>query len=114
MPHGYLIVYQLKKNGIDDKSMYNQVANYAYLDTGVNISIGKQAPQDYFTAALNQCATKELKVGTITENAALRDNLAVNCIPADIFTMTAADYEKFLKERRILMAKKIKEYYNSL
>ena len=104
----------LKKNGIDDKSMYNQVANYAYLDTGVNISIGKQAPQDYFTAALNQCATKELKVGTITENAALRENLAVNCIPSDIFTMTAADYEKFLKERRILMAKKIKEYYNSL
>ena len=104
----------LKKNGIDDKSMYNQVANYAYLDTGVNISIGKQAPQDYFTAALNQCATKELKVGTITENAVLRENLAVNCIPADIFTMTATDYEKFLKERRILMAKKIKEYYNSL
>ena len=85
-----------------------------FLDTGVNISIGKQAPQDYFTAALNQCATKELKVGTITENAALRENLAVNCIPADIFTMTAADYEKFLKERRILMAKKIKKYYNSL
>lgn len=104
----------LKKNGIDEKSMYNQVANYAYLDTGVNISIGKQAPQDYFTAALNQCTTKELKVGTITENAVLRDNLAVNCIPADIFTMTAADYEKFLKERRILMAKKIKKYYNSL
>lgn len=104
----------LKKNGVDDKSMYNQVANYAYLDTGVNISIGKQAPQDYFTAALNQCATKELKVGTITENAVLRDNLVVNCIPADIFTMTASDYEKFLKERRILMAKKIKEYYNSL
>ena len=104
----------LKKNGIDDKSMYNQVANYAYLDTGVNISIGKQAPQDYFTAALNQCATKKLKVGTITENATLRENLSVNCIPADIFTMTAADYEKFLKERRILMAKKIKEYYNSL
>jgi hypothetical protein len=104
----------LKKNGIDDKSMYNQVANYAYLDTGVNISIGKQAPQDYFTAALNQCATKELKVGTITENTALRDNLTVNCIPSDIFTMTAADYEKFLKERRILMAKKIKEYYNNL
>ena len=104
----------LKKNGIDDKAIYNQVANYTYLDTGVNISIGKQAPQDYFTTALNQCTTKELKVGTITENTILRENLITNCIPAEIFTMTAADYDKFLRERRVLMAKKIKEYYKSL
>ena len=48
------------------------------------------------------------------ENTILRENLITNCIPAEIFTMTAADYDKFLKERRILMAKKIKEYYNSL
>lgn len=104
----------LKKNGIDEKSMYNQVANYAYLDTGVNISIGKQDPVDYFGKALEQCNTKEIKVGTITDEDKLHANLRTNCIPADIFTMTAADYEKFLKERRILMAKKIKKYYNSL
>ena len=32
-PKGYL-----KKNGFDDKSLYNQVANYTYLDTTVNIA----------------------------------------------------------------------------
>lgn len=70
--------------------------------------------QDYFSLALRQCDTKELKVGTIKDKNQLLDNLAVNCIPADIFTMTSADYEKFLKERRVLMAKKIKEYYRKL
>ena len=32
----------LRQNGYEDKSKYNQVANYTYLDTGVNISIGKK------------------------------------------------------------------------
>lgn len=104
----------LKRSGIVDKAKYNQVANYAYLDTGVNISIGKQAPADYFSAALAQCDTKETKVGTITDEKTLHDNLATNCIPTDIFHLTADDYANFLQERRILMAKKIKEYYHSL
>ena len=104
----------LKQNGVTDKAIYNQVANYAYLDTGVNISIGKKAPQEYFTVALAQCTTKELQVGTITDEEQLRDNLSVNCIPPEIFTMTANDYQRFLQARRVLMAKKIKGYYNSL
>lgn len=104
----------LKQNGVTDKAIYNQVANYAYLDTGVNISIGKKAPQDYFTAAQAQCTTKEIWVGTITDEEQLRDNLSVNCIPPDIYTMTANDYQAFLQARRVLMAKKIKEYFNSL
>ena len=31
-----------------------------------------------------------------------------------ITTMTAADYPEFLKERRVLMAKKIRDYYEKL
>jgi len=104
----------LKQSGITDKSQYNQVANYAYLDTGVNISIGKRAPNDYFPAALNQCHTGEILVGTITNETSFWDNLATNCIPAEITTMTAADYPEFLRKRRVLMAKKIKDYYYSL
>lgn len=104
----------LKKSGITDRAMYNQVANYAYLDTGVNISIGKQDPADYFGKALEQCSTKEIKVGTITDEEKLRANLRTNCIPADIFSMTADDYSRFLQERRVMMAQKIKEYYHSL
>ena len=104
----------LKSNGIAEKSVYNQVANYCYLDTGVNIAIGKRAPQDYFGAALQQCITKEIKVGTITDENMLRENLADNCIPWEILKMEIVNYEGFLNQRRILMADKIKRYYNSL
>lgn len=104
----------LKENGFNDKGKYNQVANFAYLDTGVNISIGKQAPNEYFAKAIEQCITKEIKVGTITDDATLRANLEVNCIPNNVANMLAEDYPEFLKERRVLMAKKIKEYYYSL
>ena len=104
----------LKRNGVSEQARYNQVANYTYLDTGVNISIGKRAPQDYFSAALAQCSTKEVRVGTITDENLLYENLDINCIPSDIFTATAEDYDKFLRKRRILMAQKIKKYYHSL
>ena len=90
------------------------VANYAYLDTGVNISIGMKAPNVYFTAAKEQCSTGEINVGTITNIDAFNTNLEVNCIPSEIINMTAVDYPDFLQKRRVLMAKKIKEYYNSL
>ncbi len=103
----------LKKNGYD-QWRYNQVANYAYLDTGVNISIGMRSPDDYFAAAKNQCESGEISVGTITDRFSFDANLAVNCIPANVCDMTAADYSDFLQQRRVLMAKKIKSYYYSL
>ena len=34
----------LKKNGVDSKGRYNQVANYTYLDTQVNKAISDDAP----------------------------------------------------------------------
>lgn len=104
----------LKKNGFNDRSMYNQVANYAYLDTGVNISIGMSAPNKYFSDAQEQCDTGVIKVGTITDHQAFLDNLAVNCIPANVMDMEPADYPEFLRLRRTMMAKKIREYYYSL
>jgi len=104
----------LKKNGFNDRWQYNQVANYAYLDTGVNISIGMKAPNDYFSAAKAQCSTGEISVGTITDLDTFEANLAANCIPDSVIDMTAADYPEFLKERRTMMAQKIKNYYYSL
>ena len=94
--------------------MYNQVANYAYLDTGVNISIGMKAPDVYFTAAKEQCSSSIIKVGTIINEEDFWANLKLNCIPQDVINMTAEDYPRFLAERRIMMADKIREYYYSL
>ncbi len=104
----------LKGNGITDRAKYNQVANYVYLDTGVNISIGKKAPNDYFGQAMLQCSAESTTIGTIMNRDALLENIAVNCIPESIFDMTATDYEAFLAERRSLMAAKIRNYYYAL
>ena len=43
----------LKKNGVDSKTKYNQVANYIYLDTQVNKAISDSAPCDYFKRAIS-------------------------------------------------------------
>jgi hypothetical protein len=104
----------LKRNGITDRAKYNQVANYVYLDTPVNISIGKMAPGEYFSIALEQCNTGAMKIGTIVKRDDYDANLAVNCIPANVTSMTVSDYEAFLLERRKLMAAKIKVYYQSI
>lgn len=103
----------LKSNGFS-KNLYNQDANYAYLDTQVNKSIGKKAPCEYFSEAFKQCETKEITCGSITDIDILKANLSANCIPIEACNMTYADYESFLEKRRELMAKKIKDFYYSL
>lgn len=104
----------LQRNGITHKSKYNQIANYIYLDTQTNISIGDKAPNDYFKIVCDQCDSQEMKFGNISELSLLKENLSLNCIPEDILTMDASHYEDFLLERRKLMAKKIKAFYFSL
>lgn len=96
------------------KIQYNQDGNYAYLDRPVNESIGKKAPKEYFNIALEQCKTKEAKCGSIIDEEQLRQNLATNCIPENIFDMSHEDYGEFLEQRRLLMAKKIRMFYQSL
>jgi hypothetical protein len=108
-PKKYLI-----KNGIPEKSKYNQIANYTYLDTQVNKLISDVSPTIYFSKAFTQCETKQVSYGNIVEKDALIQNLQQNCIPDNIMEMDYHCYEEFLVERRKLMAKKIKEYYYSL
>lgn len=107
-PKEYLI-----SNGFD-RNMYNQEANYAYLDAQVNKSIGKKPPCEYLAEAVKQCETKKAICGSITDIEQLKHNLAVNCIPLDAVNMTFSDYNDFLEKRRKMMAGKIKEYYYSL
>ena len=104
----------LKTNGITSKTKYNQVANYIYLDTQINIAISDNAPNIYFGIVREQCQTKEIKLGNISEDTVLQQNLVENCIPNNIFSMNVENYDEFLIERRKLMANKIKEYYYSL
>lgn len=104
----------LKKSGLQ-KWKYNQIANFAYMQSEINIKIGDVAPKVYFGHLLAQCENgTDAKYGGITSLAALKYNLEENCIPESIFEMVDADYEDFLTARRKLMARKIRDYYFAL
>ena len=104
----------LKSNGVTNKTKYNQVANYIYLDTQVNKAISDDAPKEYFTKAKRQCETKQIELGNISDSALLALNLSENCIPNGIDTMDVSFYDEFLRERRKMMAALIEKYYKGL
>lgn len=115
IPHAFrFAVIKYLINNHYAKNQYNQDANYAYLDRPVNESIGKKSPKEYFSLALEQCQTKVAVCGSITDEDLLQKNLAMNCIPSDVFKMDQNDYTHFLEVRRLLMANKIRKYYESL
>ena len=104
----------LQQNGLNDKSIYNQIANYTYLDTTTNISIADKSPSVYIAEAIEQCNSKKLKYGNITDLNLFQENLKANCIPDDIINMEFDNFDEFLLKRRKLMASKIRDYYYSL
>jgi hypothetical protein len=93
---------------------YNQIANFVYAQSEINIRIGKKSPKEYFDGVIEQCNGGKLKYGSIDSMDELKSNLQSNCIPESIFEMTIDDYEEFLKQRRKLIAQKIERYYKSL
>lgn len=103
----------LKKGGMS-RSQYNQVANFAVTPTEINIAIGNKEPKVYFTEILKQCSGGRRRYGTITDPDELRRNCIMNCIPDGMENMTINDYLAFLAERRKLMARKIRAYFESL
>ena len=104
----------LKKNGKDNKQTYNQIANFAMLQTEVNIQVGNKSPNVYMDEVYQQCQTKNTTYGGITEERDLIANMKENCIPMQFRNMTVYDYEDFLKQRQKLMAERVKNYYYSL
>ncbi len=108
-PKQYLV-----DNGFD-KNQYNQVANYAYLDTPINIKIGKKSPKIYLNEALNEILKQQDQTfRSIKTEEEFYNNLEDNCIPASILNMEYGDYETFLEQRRSMMTEMIKTYYYKL
>lgn len=101
----------LQKNGVNNRSQYNQIGNYVYTEQVVNLAIKDKAPEDYMGSVKEQQDTNELKIGESMDTDALKENLEMNCVPESIYNMTIEDYPAFLDERRRLMAQKIKQYY---
>jgi len=103
----------LKKHGLD-RSKYNQIANYVYMQSEINIKVGNKPPKDYFEIITTQMLDNNKQVSGLSTNQELLDNLNMNAVPAEIMQMRIDDYNDFLTTRRKLMATKIKEYYHSL
>ena len=108
-PKQYLV-----DNGFD-KHEYNQVANYAYLDTPINIKIGKKAPNVYMNEALDAIKhAADTSFKSIKSEEEFAKNLEDNCIPIDILKMDYSNYQAFLEARRVKMTELIRTYYNKL
>ena len=107
--------YLQKVDWLNVRSIYNQVANYTYLDTPININIGEKAPNEYFAEAFKSAEESGVVFGYPMTVSELEENLNANCIPLSVKDWDYNNYiENFLPERRKLMAKKIEKYYYSL
>jgi hypothetical protein len=103
----------LKKNGLD-RGKYNQIANYVYMQSEINIKVGNKPPKDYFELINAQIAENNRQLSGLSTEQEVSENLKMNCVPVEIMQMSFDDYSDFLIQRRKLMANKIKDYYFSL
>lgn len=111
----------LEKNGFK-RSDYNQVANYVITEQQINIKLGDSSPKDYMQKILTELDLKEKTIQnqplneftSLKSRKALTDNMQVNSISESLHDADYTAYKDFLVERRQLMAKKIKTFYQSL
>ena len=104
----------LMKNGIANKQMYNQIANFVMLQTEINIKVSNKSPNEYMGQVIEQCNGQENVYGLISNMEDLNKNLEENAVPKEFVNMTFENYQEFLAKRRVLMANKIKDFYYSL
>jgi hypothetical protein len=73
-----------------------------------------RTPKDSANQHLLETVLARVRSGGIADLAELKENLAANSLPESLPTMKVEDYERFLAERRRLMAIKLRDYYGSL
>lgn len=96
------------------RSQYNQIANLAITQSEINIAIGDRPPEKYFSELLDQANGGPIRYGGITDMETLRENFKQNALPDYLLQGHVPDYETFLKDRRQLMAQRIKKWFESL
>ena len=103
----------LKKHGLA-RGQYNQIANYVYMQSEINIRVGNKPPVEYLREVHDQAKGGEAKYGGIDSLPEYYNNLEANCIPIIAAEMDVTRYDEFMEARRKLMAKKLRSYYESL
>ena len=99
-PKNYLI-----KNGITNKTDYNQQANYIYIEYPDNIKISDKSPAEYWPLMLDSIESDFEREEIINNYTEYYD------LPHEFWNI---DYFEFLEARRKLMAKSIRNYFERL
>lgn len=97
-----------------EKNQHNQLANLVVMQKEINIAIGDTAPAIYFSELQAGCEVGSPPYGGIDSIDELQTNLDTHCIPHRDNPEIFENYAEFLEKRGILMAKKIRKYYESL
>lgn len=90
----------LRKNGFS-KGDINRIANYVWVTQPKNLEISDKAPKDYLS--------DENIIEFMSET-----NNRENAIPEEIVEYDFHNYSDFLNQRRHLMAKKMREFYENM
>ncbi len=88
------VLYKAGRN----KAIVNALANYAFLTKDTNLAISDQTPEEYFPVYMAKCPGA----------------MNTHWIPSDPELWKVENYEEFLKQRRILLAKAANSLLNSL
>lgn len=107
-PKKYLV-----KHNFDPKD-YNQVANFVFTEQATNIKVGAMSPVEYMAKVKAEIKAGITNLSTIDSEAILTENLRNNDLPLSLENSEYSNYEQFLVERRKIMAKKIRVYYENL
>ena len=103
----------LKRHGLS-QNKYNQIANYVYMQSEINIKVGNRSPKDYMELLRSQIQSGNRLISGHSNEVELIENLKMNAIPVNFDNYGIEEYDDFLLERRKLMALKIRDYYYSL
>lgn len=104
-PKNYLV-----KHGYD-KSKYNRIANFVHLRNDINISVSDLAPREYLGDILSG---ENNHHSDIVNEAEMINNFEDNAIPKILLQAEVDDYDEFLRQRQVLMAEMVREYYKTL
>lgn len=104
-PKNYLV-----KHGYD-KSKYNRIANFVHLRNDINISVSDLAPREYLGDILSGGNNHH---SDIVNEAEMINNFEDNAIPKILLQAEVDDYDEFLRQRQVLMAEMVREYYKTL
>ena len=105
--------HYLQKQNLQPRQ-YNQIANLVRTQSEINIVVSNTPPEIYFPQLAEQCNGGELKYGGITDPEEMRENFRQCCIPESMLEGDIPEFDEFLKQRRKLLARKIRDYFKEL